>query len=228
MGERIDRLNDYERIPYIPGGYTPQEDHMAEPLYQEHLVSDADPTFSDLASAMGLDASGNTNAEASRESKPVRGNIKEASNKMSETIDKMQGQSSPKNLKMEGNDTVKQTSIQAKDTAAQKLQQVANQVSEKASPVVNQAATQARELGDQAQRQVRMVREKYGELQERTGIRITPQMLGIAAGVVAGVVALIAMLQRRSRTAEIEREEIATEIALNALPKGKYILTRID
>jgi F0F1-type ATP synthase membrane subunit b/b' len=206
MGERTDPLNDSARAPYVPGGYTPQGDEMAD-------------------TAAGIDTEANT------ASGQIQRNMKEASTQMSETIDDMQDQLSPENLKAQGTDTVKQTSIQTKDTASQKqkLQQMASQVSEKTGPVLNQAATQARQLGDQAQRQARMVRAKYGELQERTGIQITPQMLGIAAGVLAGAIALVVTIRRLlGRGTASEETTVVAEVPLDTLPTGKYMLTRID
>jgi pyruvate formate-lyase activating enzyme-like uncharacterized protein len=147
---------------------------------------------------------------------------------MSETVNNMQSQANAQNLKAQGTDTVMDSSIQTKDSAAQRLQQMANQVTEKASPIVDQATAQARQLGDQAQRQARMVRERYEELQERTGVEVTPQMLVVAAGVLAGVIAIIAIIGRLVGRSDEEESLPVADITVNALPNGKYMLTRIE
>lgn len=141
---------------------------------------------------------------------------------MSESIDAMQSQANSQNRTPQGADTVMDSSIQTKDKASQRLQQMANQVTEKTSPIMNQAT-------EQAQRQARMVREKYQELQDRTGVEVTPQMLVVAAGVLAGVIALIAIIGRLVGRSDEEDEVLpVADITVNALPNGKYMLTRVE
>ena len=233
MGERADQPDDYEQTPYIPGGYTSQGDEMTEPPYAEtagfsegNVVASADLAANDVAGEnttpvadAGADGAANNHDDPDQ----IRGDIEETRTQMSETIDEIQGRLSPQNLKAQAADTVKQTAIQARDTAAQKLQAVTSQAREKAGPVVQQAATQA-------QRQARVVRDKYNELQERTGVQITPRMLGVAAGVLAGVITLIAVIGRFRRHAATEEGDdvIIAEIPLDRLPNGKYKITRIE
>lgn len=108
-------------------------------------------------------------------------------------------------------------------------QSTGDAVKEKASQVADQAQQAVSQVTDKAQQQARMVRDKYNEFQERTGIEITPRMLGIAAGALAGLVALIALIQRlRGRNAEEEDEVIIAEITPATLSNGKYQITRIE
>lgn len=163
----------------------------------------------------------------------MRADIEVTRADMGETIDEIQGRLTPASLTASATDTVKQTALQARDTAVDKVQQMAQQVAdraapvvdqvrEKATPVVNQTMDRAKELGTEARR-------RYDEFQERTGIQITPRMLGIAAGVLAGTIAAIALIQRlRGRGDAEEADVVIAEIPLDELPDGKYTVARVE
>jgi len=211
MGERADQLNDYEQTPYIPGGSMPQGDEWSEPPSGETATGGSFAVATDAAASDVASGKTSTRKRASGDLGTIG---------IGSDVDM--------DARVQATDTVSQAAMPAKDTAAQKLQDVTSQVSEKASPVVQQAAAQARQLSDQAQQQARMVRDKYYDWQDRTGIEITPRMLGIAAGVLAGVIALIAVIGRlRGQTVEDE-DVIVADLPLDDLPNGKYQITRIE